>query len=249
MTLNDIIGKRIAIKEFYFRHLANMGTTIAEAAKEPLKLRDVQAWEHFDMLPTKEIKQVRPGEALCFYCLCNLIKRANRSRNPSPEDVAYMAEQMIKEYDDWSVLDLPTFVNNVINAHVASLTGSQMDYQLVSLDCLSIMGKVRAYNLMRPNALALQGNSPAKASTLQPIKSKHYGMLMDGTPYDFRVPYEDYVQGYSTPSGSPTVNAERYWRASPHNGEEDFERFYANYRAKLIGQDIIQPVNKVLGLQ
>ena len=249
MTLNDIISKRIAIKEFYFRYLMNMGTSIAEASKEPLKLRDVQAWEHLDMLPTKEIKQVRPGEALCFYCLCNLIKRANRSRNPSPEDVAYMAEQMIKEYDDWSVLDLPTFVDKVINAQVASLTGSQMEYQLVSLDCLSIMGKVRAYNLMRPNTLALQGNSPAKASALQPIQSKHYGMLMDGTPYDFRVPYEDYVQGYSTPSGSPTVNAERYWRACPHNGEKDFERFYSMFKALYFDQDIIQPVNKVLGLQ
>ncbi len=249
MTLNDIISKHIAIKEFYFRHLANMGTSIADASKEPLKLRDVQAWEHFDMLPTKEIKQVRPGEALCFYCLCNLIKRANRSRNPSPEDVAYMAGQMIKEYDDWSVLDLPTFVDKVIGAQVASLIGGQMEYQLVTLDCLSIMGKVRAYNLMRPNTLALQGNSPAKAPALQPIKSEHYGELMDGTPYDFRVPYEDFVQGYSTPSGSPTVNAERYWRASPHNGDVDFERFYANYRAKLIGQEIIQPVNKVLGLQ
>ena len=160
-----------------------------------------------------------------------------------------MAGQMIKEYDDWSVLDLPTFVDKVINAQVASLIGGQMEYQLVTLDCLSIMGKVRAYNLMRPNALALQGNSPAKAPALQPIKFEHYGELMDGTPYDFRVPYEDFVQGYSTPSSSPTVNAERYWRASPHNGDEDFERFYANYRAKLIGQDIVQPVNKILGLQ
>lgn len=249
MTLNDIISKHIAIKEYYFQHLANMGTSIAEASKEPLKLRDVQAWEKLDMLPTKIIKEVRPGEALCFYCLCNLIKRANRKYQPSPEDVAYMAEQMMKEYGHWSVLDLPTFVNNVINAHVASLTGSQMEYQLVSLDCLSIMGKVRAYDLMRPNTQALQGNSPAKAPALQPIQSEHYGMLMDGTPYDFCVPYEDYVQGYSTPSGSPTVNAERYWRGTPHNGDEDFERFFANYRAKLIGQDIVQPVNKVLHLQ
>ena len=84
MTLNDIIGKRIAIKEFYFRHLMNMGTSIAEASKEPLKLRDVQAWEHFDMLPTKEIKQVRPGEALCFYCLCNLIKWRIVPETPHP---------------------------------------------------------------------------------------------------------------------------------------------------------------------
>ena len=249
MTLNDIISKHIAIKEFYFRNLANMGTSIAEAYKEPLKLRDVQAWEHLDMLPIREIKQVRPGEALCFYCLCNLIKRANRSKQPTPEDVAYMAGQMIKEYDDWSVLDLPTFVDKVINAQVASLIGGQMEYQLVTLDCLSIMGKVRAYNLMRPNALALQGNSPAKTPALRTIKSEHYGELMDGTPYDFRVPYEDFVQGYSTPSGSPTVNAERYWRGTPHNGERDFDFFYARFRAKLIGQEIIQPVNKVLGLQ
>ena len=244
MTLNDILSGKKAARVFYNEL---RGTTIAEAAKEPLKLRDVATIGGRTVLPTSE--QVSYATALCFVCLQTLMGRFARKYKPDDSALAYMAKQMTSRYLDWSVLDLPTFVDMCLCSRIPSVRLGETEYELVALDIPSIMSKVESYDKMRPNALALQGNSPAKAPALQPIKSKHYGMLMDGTPYDFRVPYEDYVQGYSTPSGSPTVNAERYWRASPHNGERDFDFFYARFRAKLIGQEIIQPVNKVLGLQ
>ena len=199
------------------------------------------------MLPTGE--PVTYATALCFVCLQTLVGKYTRKNKPIEAELAYMAKQMSSRYLDWSVLDLPTFVDMCVCSRIPSLRLGATEYELASLDIPSIMGKVESYDKMRPNALALQGNSPAKAPALQPIKSEHYSELMDGTPYDFRVPYEDFVQGYSTPSGDPRVNAERYWRGTPHNGEKDFERFYARFRAKLIGQDIIKPVNKVLGLQ
>ena len=244
MTLNDIRSGKKAARVFYAEL---RGTTITEAAKEPLKLREVAAMGDRPILPTGE--PVNYATALCYICLQTLIGKYTRKNKPIEAEIAYMAKQMTSRYLDWSVLDLPTFVDMCLCSRIPSVRLGETEYELVALDIPSIMSKVESYDKMRPNALALQGNSPAKAPALQPIKSKHYGMLMDGTPYDFRVPYEDYVQGYSTPSGSPTVNAERYWRASPHNGERDFDFFYARFRAKLIGQEIIQPVNKVLGLQ
>ena len=244
MTLNDILSGKKAARVFYAElH----GTTITEAAKEPLKLRDVATIGGRTVLPTSE--PVDYATALCFVCLQTLMGRFARKYKPDESAIAYMAKQMTSRYLDWSVLDLPTFVDMCLCSRIPSVRLGETEYELVTLDIPSIMSKVEGYDKMRPNALALQGNSPAKAPALQPIKSKHYGMLMDGTPYDFSVPYEDFVQGYSTPSGDPKINAERYWRASPHNGERDFDFFYARFRAKLIGQDIIQPVNKVLGLQ
>lgn len=250
MTINDILSKKLRLDVFYKRFLAPNGTTVVEAEKEPLKLADLQAFPRTAQinLESGEV-YVRWGEAFCFCCIENLIGRYNRPKKPSRDDIARMARLMIASYSDWSVLDLPTFVDMVVRSRIPSLYNGGSEYSLVTLDEPNIMGKVESYDKMRPNAQALQGISPAKASALQQIQPEHYGMLMDGTPYDFRVPYDRWVTGDRIPSGSPTVNAERYWRGTPHNGEEDFERFYANYRAKLIGQEIVQPVNKVLGLQ
>ncbi len=244
MTLNDIRSGRKAARAFYAEL---RGTTITEAAKEPLKLREVASMGDRPILPTGE--PVDYATALCFVCLQTLVGKFARKYKPDESAIAYMAKQITSRYLDWSVLDLPTFVDMCLCSRIPSVRLGETEYELVTLDIPSIMSKVEGYDKMRPNTQALQGSSPAKTPALQQIKPEHYGELMDGTPYDFSVPYEYFVQGYSTPSGSPTVNAERYWRASPHNGEKDFEFFYARYRAKLIGQDIIQPINKVLGLQ
>ncbi len=244
MTLNDILSGKKAARVFYAEL---RGTTITEAAKEPLKLREVASMGSRPILPTGE--PVDYATAMCFVCLQTLVGKFSRRNKPIDAEIAYMAKQMGSRYLDWSVLDLPTFVDMCLCSRIPSVRLGVTEYELASIDIPTIMGKVESYDKMRPNTLALQGSSPAKAPALQPIKSEHYGELMDGTPYDFRVPYDRWVTGDRIPSGDPRVNAERYWRASPHNGDEDFERFYANYRAKLIGQDIIQPVNKVLGLQ
>ena len=248
MTINEIEATRLKLSEFYTKYLEPRKDTIADASREPLTLRLLQEWRR--AVTIEELKKVvRPGEAFCYLCIKSLIKKIGRRNEPSAESVGYMAEQMVIRYSNWTILDLPCFVHMAVCSRIPSPRANQVEYDLIMLDIPNIMGKVGSYDLMRPNALALQGNSPAKAPALQPIQSEHYGMLMDGTPYDFSVPYDRWVTGDRIPSGSPTVNAERYWRGTPHNGEEDFERFYANYRAKLIGQEIVQPVNKVLGLQ
>ncbi|MBO7546653.1 MAG: hypothetical protein J6T19_08125 [Paludibacteraceae bacterium] len=248
MTINEIEATRLKLSEFYTTYLEPRKVTITDASKEPLTLKMLQEWRR--AVTIEELKKVvRPGEAFCYLCIKSLIKKIGRRNEPSSESVGYMAEQMVIRYSNWTILDLPCFVHMAVCSRIPSPRANQVEYDLIMLDIPNIMGKVGSYDQMRPNALALQGNSPAKAPALQPIQSEHYGMLMDGTPYDFRVPYEDFVQGYSTPSGSPTVNAERYWRGTPHNGEKDFERFYAMFKALYFSQPILPSVNKVLGLQ
>ena len=244
MNVQDIRSRRWGTHDFY-NHLR--ATTITEASKEPLKIGDLEDIKKVGALPSGKIVSYKVG--VCYQCVIHLLSFYNRKRTLSEQEKEYIAERISERFKNWSVLDLPTFVQMAVDSRIPTMRLGETEYELVYIDIPNIMGKVEGYDKMRPNAQALQGNSPAKAPALQPIKFEHYGELMDGTPYDFRVPYEDFVQGYSTPSGSPTVNAERYWRGTPHNGERDFDFFYARFRAKLIGQDIIQPVNKVLGLQ
>ena len=243
MTTNDFLSKRMAVSEFYRQYLKPNGAKIAEASKEPLKLRDMEKLQHAATLPTKEPKVVRCGTALCYYCLEDLISRYTRPTKPSKEDVAFMAKIMMEKFDDWSVIDLPTFVNEVTLSRIPSLYGNHTDYALLVLDFSGIMGKVESYDQMRPNKAALQGSSPLKAPGLQPIQKEHYHQLLDGTPYDFSVPYEDYVQGYSTPSGSPIVNAERYWRSQQDKNDEHDQRFFINSPA-FTGTSIVKELLK-----
>ena len=243
MNVQDIRQHRWGTQDFYNNLHA---TTIAEASKEPLKIGDLEDIKKNGALPSGKIVTYKVG--VCYQCVNHLLSFYNRKRALSEQEKEYIAERISEHYRNWSVLDLPTFVQMAVDSRLPTTRLGETEYELVYIDIPNIMGKLGSYDNMRPNTLALQGNSPAKALSLQPIRPEHYDMLLDGTPYDFSVPYEDYVQGYSAPSGSPTVNAERYWRGTPHNGDEDFERFYANYRAKLISQDIVQPVNRVLGL-
>ena len=204
MTINDIISKRLAVSAFYTQYLSKSGTSIAQAVQEPLKLRELQEWEHAVTLPTGKV--ARTGEAMCYCCLASLIKRANRTKNPSENDIGYMAEKMIQECSDWSVLDLPTFVDHVIMARVPSPIAGSMEYQLVTLDCLSIMGKVASYNRMRPNREQLQGMSPSQSAPRHPLSDWQLTHLFGGRPHTF----------------ASRSEAERYWFSLPdkNNPEE-----------------------------
>ena len=63
MTLNDIRRGKKAARVFYAEL---RGTTITEAAKEPLKLREVASMPDRPVLPTSE--PVDYATALCFIC-------------------------------------------------------------------------------------------------------------------------------------------------------------------------------------
>lgn len=187
MKLEEYTKAQLAASEFYKRFIKNHGTTIVAASKEPLKLRDLQSFEERKVtLPTG--KQVRSGEAFCYYCLEDLISRYNRPKKPDKYELADMAETMIKLYPDWSVMDLPTFVQMVVLARVPSLYSNGSEYQLIILDEGNIMGKVESYNQMRPNKPALQGMSPVKTGEREwDPNDKHTRYMLthlfDGTPF------------------------------------------------------------------
>ncbi|MBQ7672516.1 MAG: hypothetical protein IJS49_05510, partial [Paludibacteraceae bacterium] len=68
MTLNDILSGKKAARVFYNEL---RGTTITEAANEPLKLREVASIGGRTVLPTGE--PVTYATALCFVCLQTLV--------------------------------------------------------------------------------------------------------------------------------------------------------------------------------
>ena len=199
MTLNDILSGKKAARVFYNEL---RGTTIAEAAKEPLKLRDVATIGGRTVLPTSE--QVSYATALCFVCLQTLMGRFARKYKPDDSALAYMAKQMTSRYLDWSVLDLPTFVDMCICSHIPSLRLGATEYELASLDIPSIMGKVESYDKMRPNTQALQGSSPDKAPAMQPAEKPltkwHLTHKMGGAEYH----WPDYESAW------------RYWKHQPN---------------------------------
>ena len=242
MTTNDIISHRLGATAFY---QSLQATTIAEASKEPLKLADLQLMPTRVPLPSGNPSDYCVG--VCFACILDLLSKYNRRVKPDNDSIEYMAKQM-SQFSDWSVLDLPTFVDMCIKARIPTLRGGSPEYELFMLDIPSILGKAEVYDKMRPNPQALQGSSPMMPAEQKPIKPEHYHELIDGTPYDFSVPYEDYVQGYCAKNGDPRVNAERYWRTKPQATDEDWQRFWAKFSQKIHGKPIVQSVNEVLGL-
>ena len=238
---DDILSHRYGAREFYRLLHA---TTIAEAAKEPLKLSDLTTMDNKVTVPSGN--KLPFGQALCYVCICDLLSFYRR-RTPMVEaDKEYIAQQIMLLYTDWSVLDLPTFVSMVVSAKVPTIRLGEMEYILTLADIPSIMGKLEAYDRMRPNPQLLQGSSPAK-QVVKPLTDYQLTHLIDGTPYDFKVPYDDYVHGYVTPSGDPQRNAELYWRSRPNFDVDYADQCFdakANYR-----QPIVKTVNETLGIK
>ena len=243
MTTNDIISHRLGATAFY-KSLPVV--SITEAAKEPLKLADLQQIATRVKLPSGNFSDYCVG--VCFACIQDLLSKFARKTKPEFRETEYIALQMSNKFAYWSVLDLPSFVDMAVGARIPSVKFGLIEYEMTVLDIPGILGKVESYDKMRPNKEALQGNSPMKAQALQPIQKEHYHQLLDGTPYDFSVPYEDYVQGYCAKNGDPRVNAERYWRTKPQATDEDWQRFWARFSQKIHGKPIVQSVNEVLGL-
>ena len=193
MDLNDILTGKKSARLFYAElH----GTTVQDAANERLKLRQVAAMAARPVLPTGEA--VDYATALCFICLQSLMAKYARKYKPDDGTLSYMAKQMSAQFPDWSVLDLPTFVDMCACSRIPTMRLGETEYELVVLDIPSIMSKVEAYDKMRPNKQALQGPSPMTTKEREWDPDLEH-KLFDGTPHDF-----------------PSVEAaKRYWRSMP----------------------------------
>ena len=210
MTKNDFLSKKLPVSDFYRQYIKDRGTTLLEASNEPLKLSDMQELKLTVKLPTGKI--VWCGEALFYCCIEDLLSRYNRPTKPNDNDKAYMSGVMIKNFSDWSVLDLPTFVEMVFLSRVPSLYNGGEEYQLVTLDIPNIMGKVEAYDRMRPGKIASQRMITPTCRERE-WNPDHEHMLFDGTPHEF---------------GS-VEEAKRYWK-----NEVDYSNEGEKKRAKSI---------------
>ncbi len=229
MTINDILSKKLRLDVFYERFLAPNGKTVVEAEKEPLKLADLQAFPRTAQinLESGEVS-VRWGEAFCFCCLENLIGRYNRSKKPLRKDIARMARMMIATYSDWSVLDLPTFVDMVVRSRIPSLYSGGSEYSLVTLDEPNIMGKVESYNRMKPKGRGASVESQAPAE--KPLTKWHLTHKMGGVEYQ----WPDYESAW------------RYWKHQPNYDDPQEKAFIKAAGGK---HPILPSVNEILGLQ
>ena len=231
MTINDIISHKLSALELYPRLKA---TTIQQAAKEPLTLRELRkkgaGCAPPQVLPTDV--EVSYGGALCYYCLQTLIGRYSRSIKPDKFDIAYMAGEMMQKYQHWTVLDLPTFVSMCISARLPTMKFGVEEWELFNLDIPAIMGKLESYDRMRPNPQALQGGSPEKA-TEKELTDKQKTTLIDGTPYNW----------------TDMEACKRYWRGTPDKEDPHFKKTMESIDAQKQKRPIVTSVNKLLGIE
>ena len=126
---DDILSHRYGAREFYRLLHA---TTIAEAAKEPLKLRNLSDIRGSVTLPSGN--KVTWGQSLCYVCICDLLSFYRRKALMVENDREFIAKTMFAQYPDWSVLDLPTFVSMVVSAKVPTIRAGETEYMLAYAD-------------------------------------------------------------------------------------------------------------------
>lgn len=228
MEINDIISHKWSALEFYDR-LAP--TTIQLASKEPLKISDLCRQDIKPRAPKQPIptgKVVTYGGALCYYCIQSLLSEYNRTNKPDKYGIEKIAKKMVREFAHWTVADLPTFESMCIGARLPSMKWGVLEYELLNLDNPSIIGKLEAYNQMRPNPQALQGGSPEKA-TEKPLEDWHKTHLVDGTDYIW----------------TDMEACKRYWRGAPDKDDPHFKANQASLTAKT-SKPIVRTVNDIL---
>ena len=224
MTINEIRSHRWGVRELYGKLCA---TTIANAAQEPLTLHELPQLSRDAELPNGH--HVDYGTALCFLCIQKMLSRFARKVKPTMDDIEYIASEMMFKYKHWTILDLPTFVSMCIGSRIATTRYGETEYELVILDIPAIMGKLEAYDRLKPNPQALLGGSPAKAveKELTDWQKTH---MLDGTPYE----WEDMDE------------CKRYWKESPGKDDPELQAIQESIDAQTKG-GICKSVNNVLG--
>ena len=197
MTINDILSGRKDARTFYHQL---RGTSLEAASAEPLRLSALRK-SGAGCAPKQSLPSglvVTYAGALCYYCLEDLLSKFSQRVKPDENALQYMAGQIAKNYPEWSVLDLPTFVDMCVGARIPTVGTGQTEYRLITLDIPNILEKVTAYDKMRPGMKVVQGCSPT-TSHERPWNPKHEHMLFDGTPHEFE----------------SVEAAKRYWKSLP----------------------------------
>ena len=206
MTINDIISHRLSAREFY----QTIPTVpIAEAAKEPLKLSDLtNRQEAVDGFQTSF------AVALVRACLDSIIAQYKRKDIMAIADRMKLAGRVVKEYPYFSVKDLRTFDNMLINSRLPTIgSGGREDYDIIMMDAPHFMNKLRVYDQKRPRVdLTPYQPKSTEGRAFTPWQQTH---LLDGTEWDFTQPYPGYDD-----QGDAMTNALAYWREDGFRKDE-----------------------------
>lgn len=203
MTTNDIISHRLGARAFY---ACLKPSSINETWREPLKLRDLLQLRTAITLPSGLVTNYCHG--VCYACVLDLLSKYNRKNKPDPSALDYMSRQIFINYPDWSVTDLPTFVNMCVSARIPTTRAGTTEYELFILDIPSILGKLEAYDKMRPRqsvAPVVNSTKPAE----KPLSEWQLHHKMDRSEYEW-----------------PSYEAARkYWKSLPDMNDPAEKKF------------------------
>ena len=167
MSIEEIKNDQIGPSTLYPQLEA---TSIQDAAKEPIKLCDLRAARMFVPLPDEKKYDYATG--LCYVMIEDLLSFYTQRSKPDTPARIRMAKKISKVYGDWSILDLPTFVEMCTMSRIPTPHSGVMDYRLITLDYPCIMDKVEGYDRLRPKRI-YEGFSPdCPARKPMPMKYK-----------------------------------------------------------------------------
>ena len=187
-----------------------------------MKLDDLRKINKLMTLPNKS--QVDYSVALCDACISSIDLRYRRKNLLTEDDKQYIAERMSAKFKYWSVCDLKCFEDMLIGARLPSVRCGQTEYELTMINIPNLLSKAEVYDKMRPSSESLQGNSPQKEVPVRPLTAWHRNHLLDGSAYDWSVPYEDWKRGRTQARGDPDANSERYWREVVDQKNDEYDR-------------------------
>ena len=187
MTIQDIISHKLTARDFYARLPI---VPIGEAWKEPLKLSALRG-----LSQQYENRVLTCDVAFVFECISALVGRYKRREPLSEAEKLYIAERCCEKFKHWSVSDFKCFEDMAVGARIPSNKSGQTEYELVAIDIPSIMGKLEAYDRMRPRG----DRSVGEEGWQRPLTDWHRTHKLGGAEHVF----------------ASEANCERYWRGIP----------------------------------
>ena len=192
MTVEDILSHRYNAGEFYESHIPRVAS-IAEAGKEPLKLKSLD-WPI--ALTNGQTVSYAAGVALA--CVNSILGRYKRKEPMSDEERIYLAETIAQEFGHYSVCDLKCFETMLVGGRLPTYSNGEVEYELIAIDIPHLMGKLRAYDRLRPSG-SLTPGVMQKPPDARPLTDWQRGHLLDGSEFAF----------------ASEAECERYWRGLP----------------------------------
>ena len=145
MTAQQILSAHKGARELYNNLIV---TTIALAAKEPLKLFELNDIRTFRV--ELDGQKVTYAVALCRACIDHILMRINRRETMSAELRNELASLIVQTYDYFSVADLRCFEHMLLTGQLPTYINGQETAGFGAVDIPGFFAKLRTYDTKRP---------------------------------------------------------------------------------------------------